>query len=274
MVVLESDQNFIAYVEQFRTYMVFASLFLIALFALLAAGLFALDRKFQAAISDSRRNERLAFLGRASAELAHELKNPLAIIKASVDVLRNQLDPGRKHPAFGYLSDEVMRLSRLITNILGFSKDRPLQAKPFQPREALLEAREAQNREFPEVEWIIDIPGDATLLGDKEIFRQVAENLARNAANAMGGKGRFTVSLERRGRGCAFLFSDTGPGIPGPVRQRLFEPFVSGSKTGTGLGLSIVKNLCERSGWTINLISDAAGGKSPTCFEVSVPRNG
>src|SRR5690606_39762419 len=48
-----------------------------------------------------------------SAELAHELKNPLAIIKASVDVLRNQLDPKREHPAFGYLSDEVMRLSQI-----------------------------------------------------------------------------------------------------------------------------------------------------------------
>src|SRR5690606_3354907 len=209
-----------------------------------------------------------------SAELAHELKNPLAIIKASVDVLRNQLDPKREHPAFGYLSDEVMRLSRLITNILGFSKDRPLQAKPFRPREALLEAREAQSREFPGVEWALEVPADAILPGDGEVFRQVAENLARNAANAMGGKGLFTVSLEARGRGCAFLFADTGPGIPKAVRSRLFEPFVSGSKTGTGLGLSIVKTLCERSGWTINLISDAAGGKSPTCFEVAVPRNG
>lgn len=273
LVVLESDQNLIAYVEQFRNYLLFASLFLVALFALLAAGLFILDRKFQAALAVSHRNERLAFLGRTSAELAHELKNPLAIIKASVDVLRNKLDPRREEAAFNYLSEEVMRLSRLIGNILGFSKDRPLVAEPFRPREAILEAREAQRLEYAEVEWEVNVPEDAVLKGDREVFRQVAENLARNAANAMGGKGRFQVVLEKRARGCAFLFSDTGPGLPKSVRGRLFEPFASGSKTGTGLGLSIVKNLCERSGWTISLITDAAADGRATCFEVAMPRN-
>lgn len=294
MVVLESDQNFIAYVEQFRTYLVFASLFLLALFAMLAAGLFALERRFQAALAVSRRNEHLAFLGRTSAELAHELKNPLAIMKASVDVLRNKLDPERKEAAFGYLSDETMRMSRLIGNILGFSKDKPMQARLFSPRQALLQSREAHRAQFPGVEWSIRVPEDLTLSGDPDLFRQLAENLARNAANAMGGKGSLTAEwlpdLDK-GPGGAFRFSDTGPGLPKAVRARLFEPFVSGSRTGTGLGLSIVKNLCERMGWTIDLISDAAGnagadGKSKagadaatagaarksTCFEIKVPK--
>jgi signal transduction histidine kinase len=275
MVVLESDQNFIAYVEQFRTYLVFASLFLLALFAMLAAGLFALERRFQAALAVSRRNEHLAFLGRTSAELAHELKNPLAIMKASVDVLRNKLDPHRKEAAFGYLSEETMRLSRLIGNILGFSKDRPLQARPFPPREALLQSREAQRAEFPGVEWSIRVPEDLSLSGDPDLFRQLAENLARNAANAMGGKGRLTAEWlphpDKR-RGGAFRFSDTGPGLPKAVRARLFEPFVSGSRAGTGLGLSIVKNLCERMGWTIALIADAGADGKPTCFEIGVPK--
>jgi signal transduction histidine kinase len=257
MLILESDQNFIAYVEQFRTYLVFASLFLLALFAMLAAGLFALERRFQAALAVSRRNERLAVLGRASAELAHELKNPLAIMKASVDVLRNQLDPERKQAAFGYLSEEVMRMSRLIGNILGFSKDRPLESRPFRPREALLESREAQRAEFPGVEWSLSVPEGLTLSGDRDVFRQLAENLARNASHAMGGEGGLAISWEPRGGGGALRFTDTGPGLPKAVRARLFEPFVSGSRAGTGLGLSIVKSLCERMGWTIALVSDA-----------------
>lgn len=279
MLVLESDQNFIAYVEQFRNYLVFASLFLLALFAMLAAGLFALERRFQAALAVSRRNEHLAFLGRTSAELAHELKNPLAIMKASVDVLRNKLDPDRKEAAFGYLSEEIMRLSRLIGNILGFSKDRPLQANPFphfSPREALLQSRETQRAEFPGVEWSVRVPEDLTLSGDRDLFRQLAENLARNAANAMGGRGKLIAEwLPRpgKGRSGAFRFSDTGPGLPKAVRARLFEPFVSGSRTGTGLGLSIVKNLCERMGWTVALISDAGTDGKPTCFEIGVPKD-
>ncbi len=272
MVVLESDQNFIAYVEQFRNYLWFASLFLMALFAVLAAGLFFLERQFQAALEVSRRNEHLAFLGRTSAELAHELRNPLAIMKASVDVLRNKFDPNREHAAFGYLSEEVMRLSRMIGNILGFSKDRPLVAKPFRPLGALQEAREVQRLDFPGVEWSLDLPEDLTLVGDRDAFRQLAENLGRNASNAMNGKGNVRVTWEARGRGGAMLFTDSGPGFPKTMRGRMFEPFVSGSKTGTGLGLAIVKSLCERSGWTIALESDAGADGKPTCFAVGIPR--
>ena len=270
--VMESDQNFIASVEQFRTYLAFASLFLIALFAVLAAGLYALERQFQAALAVSRRNEHLAFLGRTSAELAHELKNPLAIIKASVDVLRNKLDPQRKEAAFGYLSEETMRLSRLIGNILGFSKDQPLAARPFPPRAALDEARAALAAEFPGVAWTVSVPAELSLAGDRDAFRQMAENLTRNACNAMGGHGSIEVTWEERGKGGALRFADSGPGLPKAVRAKLFEPFVSGSKTGTGLGLSIVKSLCERSGWTLSLASDAGMHGKPTCFEVGVPK--
>jgi signal transduction histidine kinase len=273
MVVLESDENFIAYVEQFRNYLWFASLFLLALFALLAAGLFLLERQFQAALEVSRRNEHLAFLGRTSAELAHELKNPLAIMKASVDVLRNQLDPKREHAAFAYLSEEVMRLSRMIGNILGFSRDRPLEAKPFRPLAALQEARDIQRLDFPGVEWILSLPEDLALVGDRDAFRQLAENLGRNASNAMKGIGTLKVTWEAREKGGALLFTDSGPGFPKDMRGRMFEPFVSGSKTGTGLGLAIVKSLCERSGWAIALASDAGVDGRPTCFEVGIPRN-
>jgi signal transduction histidine kinase len=272
MLALESDQAFIASVEQFRTYLAFASIFVIILFAALTAVLYALDRRFQAALAESRRNERLAFLGRTSAELAHELKNPLAIIKASVDVLRNQVDPERKLPAFAYLSDEVMRLSRLIGNILGFSKDKPLEAKPFAPRAVLDEAAAALGKEFPGVAWTVAVQEGLSLHGDADAFRQMAENLARNAAHAMGGKGGFAVSWEERGKGGAMRFADTGPGFPKDVRKRLFEPFVSGSKTGTGLGLSIVKSLCERSGWTLSLTADRAAGDAATCFEIGIPK--
>ncbi len=270
--ILESDQNFLASVEQFRTYLAFASLFLIALFAVLATGLYALERQFQAALSVSRRNEHLAFLGRTSAELAHELKNPLAIIKASVDVLRNKLDPNRKEAAFGYLSEETMRLSRLIGNILGFSKDRPLESRPFPPRLGLDSARAALTTQFPGVTWTLSVPEGLSLPGDRDAFRQMAENLARNACHAMGGQGSIEVTWEERGRGGALRFIDSGPGLPKAVRAKLFEPFVSGSKTGTGLGLAIVKSLCDRSGWTLVLAADAAVDGKPTCFEVGVPK--
>jgi signal transduction histidine kinase len=272
VVVLESDQNFLASVEQFRAYLALASLFLLGVFAVLGAGLLALDRKVQAALAESRRNERLAFLGRASAELAHEIRNPLGIIKSSVDVLRRRFDPDREHKPFDFVSDEVMRLSRLISNILGLSRDRPVESKPFFPREVLEGLRDALAQELPGVQWALETPADLAITGDRDLFRQVADNLARNAAAAMGGRGRFRVAAERLpGAGIRFLFEDAGPGLPAHVRARLFEPFVSGSKAGTGLGLSIVRNLCERAGWRVSLLSDAAAGRGPTRFAVDVP---
>jgi signal transduction histidine kinase len=273
LVILESDQNVMASVEQYRTYVLFASLFLTAVFAVLAAGLLVLDRRVQAALAESRRNERLAFLGRTSAELAHELRNPLGIIKSSIDVLRRKYDPERKQQAFDFVSDEVMRLSRLIGNILGLSRDKPLEAGPFSLREALDNVRESHAQEFPAVDWEVDVPGDLVLAGDRDAFRQVADNLARNAAAAMGGRGRFRVSLEEDGRRLLLGFADTGPGLPKDVKARLFEPFVSGSRAGTGLGLSIVRSLCERSGWTIRLAGDAGDGTGPTRFVVAIPES-
>ena len=276
MIVLESDQNFIAYVDQFRGYLVFASSFLLILFALLSVGIYLLDRKFQSALAESHRNEHLAFLGRTSAELAHELKNPLAIMKSSIDVLKGKFDPKGEHAAFGYLSEEAMRLSRMIGNILGFSKDRPLESKPFQPRGALSEVRETHRMEFPNVEWEVELPGELIILGDRDSFRQIADNLARNASRAMGEKGHFKVTYHTSYHAKAagnILFSDSGPGLPKEIRGKLFEPFVSGSKTGTGLGLAIVQSLCERCDWKIAVESDGSQMGKPTCFALRISKD-
>jgi two-component system sensor histidine kinase PilS (NtrC family) len=79
------------------------------------------------------------------------------------------------------------------------------------------------------VEFGVRLPGGLVLIGDRDVFRQVADNLARNASVAMGGTGTFAVSSEPGpGGGLRLLFSDTGPGFPKEVRARLFEPFVSG----------------------------------------------
>ena len=75
----------------------------------------------------------------------------------------------------------------------------------------------------------------------------------------------------KRPKGGTLLFTDSGPGLSPEIRKRMFEPFVSGSKTGTGLGLSIVKNLCMRSGWSISLESNAADKGPRTCFSLWVP---
>lgn len=274
LIVLESDSNFLAYLEQYRTFILAVSVFLACILAGLLAALILIERKARAALSLSRRNEQLAFLGRASAELAHELKNPLAIIKASVDVLRRQMDVERKNQAFQFLSDEVMRLSRLISNILGLSRDRQLELRLFHPAATVTPAVQATRDIYPEISVDVQIEAGLQILGDADATRQILENLLRNAAQAMVGQGRCHVTLKSVGTKAVLCVADEGPGIAPELRASLFDPFVSGNKAGTGLGLAIVRNLAERMGWRLSLLHDEAAATAMgragvrTCFRL------
>ncbi len=277
LIVLESDSNFLAYLEQYRAFIWAVVVFLVFVLGGLITAMIFIDGKARAALQLSRRNEQLAILGQTSAELAHELKNPLAIIKASVDVLRKQLDPERKNQAFNFLSDEVMRLSRLISNILGLSRERALDIRPFAPAAALDGAVKAMREIHPDIDIQVTIEKEMLLQGDLDAVRQISENLLRNASQAMGGKGKCHVHCRTEKEKACLWIGDEGPGIPPELRKSLFDPFVSGNKAGTGLGLAIVRNLIERMGWHIELLHDEAASQAMgnatirTCFKLSSP---
>lgn len=268
VVVVEADQAYFGAATEFRNRTLTTAVALAAILAGLTGALLVLSGRVRQAVKAARDNERLAFLGRASAELAHELKNPLAVVKSSADVLRRRFDPERSDRAFGFLSEEVMRLSRLIDDILTFSRRRPLAREPFDARAAAEQSVLRLRELHPRVEVAVGFADGLRLVGDRDAWNHVAGNLLRNAAEAMEGSGRIEVRAEISGGACLVVFSDTGPGVPSELESGLFDPFVSGSRTGTGLGLAIVKNLCERSGWDIELSSNAPGR---TEFTIRVP---
>lgn len=268
--VLESNRSYLRALERFRANVVWVFASVMILLAAMFVTLTTVARQARAAMEVSRRNERLAFLGRTAAELAHELKNPLAIIKSSADVLRARCDPERTLQAFDFLSEEIMRLSRLIGDILSFSRERPLAPVEFSPRAIIDSMRHRATAAWPGVIVENAVPPDVLLTGDTDAFVQIGDNLLRNAAAATNGNGRVSIGFERRGRDGCLLFSDSGPGIPSSMADRVFEPFVSGSKSGTGLGLAIVRTLCERNGWRISARNNSAGG---ACFEIAVSEN-
>jgi|GEM_PF-2071164 len=279
LIVLESDINFLAYLEQYRTFIYGVSVFLGIILSGLIAALLVIDKRARQALQLSRRNEQLAFLGRTSAELAHELKNPLAIIKSSVDVLVRQMDPERKNQAFQYLSEEVMRLSRMISNILGLSQDRELDIRPMHPGDAVAAAARAVAEVYPGVRVVQSMETEEKVPGDRDALRQIAENLLRNSGQAMQGRGKCAVIYRlQEGRG-VLLFGDEGPGIPPQLRASLFDPFVTGNKAGTGLGLAIVRSLAEKMGWEVSLLPQADAArlfqdeKINTCFRLLSPKD-
>lgn len=267
IVAVEADRSYFSKAALFRNRATITGVILLGVFLFLGVLLALVNRRFRQAHAQAVRNERLAFLGRTSAELAHELKNPLAIMKTSCDLLREQHDPGKKEKAFDYLSDEVMRLSRLINDMLAFSRDKQLARVTFNPREVVDRVAVGVRDTWPEVVVGNSLPESLSLMGDPDAFFQIAGNLMRNAASAQQGKGSIRVTSSERGKRLCLAFSDNGSGIEADLARSIFEPFASGSKTGTGLGLAIVKSLCEASGWKIKLASRVAGN---TVFEVLV----
>ena len=243
----------------------------------LAETLAETNRQLAQAQEDARRSERLAALGQLSAGLAHELRNPLAVIKGSAETLTRKLassDPITTEIA-GYISSEVNRMNALVTRFLDFARPHQLEQcqEPIPP---LLErALKAARDRWPDVkveverEFAADLP-EVTLDGD--LIERVFTNLALNAYEAMGtggGKLRVAATPSADGKGgVEITFQDSGPGIPADLCEQIFNPFFTTKETGVGLGLSIVSKIVDdHRGW-IRVTSEPGKG---ACFQVFLP---
>jgi len=238
-------------------------------------------------ISDSKRleelhlrAERLEAVAELSASLAHEIKNPLASIRSSVEQLGRAK---RANPDEKFLTSLVVResdrLSRLLSEFLDFSRVRATECRPLD-LQAVATAAIRLVREHPDcpAEAVIDLAGGATPMeGDEDLLHRVVSNLVLNAVQASGKGARVVV---RTGRPAAhelpggagienpvFLtVTDNGPGIPEGLRARLFEPFVTGRVGGTGLGLAIVQRAVEAHRGLVLVDSPPGRGTTFTVF--------
>jgi len=217
-------------------------------------------------ISDSKRleelhlrAERLEAVAELSSSLAHEIKNPLASIRSSVEQLARsaRASPDEKFLA-ALIVRESDRLARLLSEFLDFSRVRVTECRPLDLTEV---ARSATRlvREHPDCpdDAVIAVEGGAVRMeGDEDLLHRVVFNLVLNAVQATGAGARIAVRVGLPAAGelpagtgmenpVALRVADNGPGIPAEVRDRLFDPFVTGRVGGTGLGLAIVQRAVE-----------------------------
>lgn len=244
----------------------------------LAEELAETNRRLELAQAEARRSERLAALGQLSAGLAHEIRNPLGIIKGSAEMLTERTRASEPIVAelAGYVSTEVNRLSALVTRFLDFA--RPLRLELTQQSveavvdRALQKVAAAWSGPAIAVERRYDANLPQVAL-DESFCEQCFINLAQNAYEAMNEKGGGTlrVSVGRATRherdGVEVRFEDSGPGILPEMREQIFNPFVTTKKTGVGLGLSIVSKIMDEHHGSIQLASGAQGA----CFVLFFP---
>ncbi len=201
------------------------------------------------------RTEQLAAAGRLAAEIAHQLKNPLAIINTASYTLQKTVKEGKTiTQQIQIIREEVEKSNRMITELMGY-------AQLVEGRVEKLDLKEELERAIahvfpPAVQYDIEIHRDYAaglpdLLAQRNHLHDAFVNVLQNAREALQGRGHIWVST-RQGENFSVLviIEDDGPGIPPELRERIFEPYFTTRENGTGLGLAIVKhNLELYGGW-------------------------
>jgi signal transduction histidine kinase len=243
------------------------------------------NRQLRRAEADARRAERLAALGQLSAGLAHEIRNPLGVIKGSADMLSRKVAGSEPLVAelAGYISSEVNRLNALVVRFLDFARPSKLELRPERISEIVDRALDAATASFPNAGVKIEreyAPNLPEIPADAQLWEQVFVNLITNAFQAMqaqAGSPEKTLHIviapevSNGEPGVAVFVEDTGPGVPPELREQIFNPFFTSKKEGVGLGLSIVAKIVDDHRGTIRLEENTPRGAR---FHVFFPQAG
>jgi len=254
----------------------------------LAETLAETNRRLEQAQAEARRSERLAALGQMTAGLAHEIRNPLGVIKGSAEMLTQKL--GESNPLAtelaGYISSETNRLSALVTRFLDFARPLHADLTPQDITAVLDRALDDVSRPWKDSAVRVEKDYEANLPQvplDESLSEQAFVNIVQNAYDAMGAAGgtlrvkvRHVLDDQRSGmNGVEVRIADTGPGIPAELREQIFNPFVTTKKTGVGLGLSIVSKIIDGHHGSIRIESAGTGetgaGEVGTSFVMFFP---
>jgi two-component system sensor histidine kinase PilS (NtrC family) len=221
----------------------------------------------------ARRQDRLAAVGRLAASIAHEIRNPLAAMRGSIQMLRSELKEDSDH---GQLMEIILResdrLNKIVTDYLNYARPRPAAMEKVDVCELIRETLKLL-RNSPELSdghtLNEDLPAESLMVkGDAEQLKQVCWNVARNALQSMPNGGEFSVTADRTdAHRVRINFRDSGCGMSPEQVERLFEPFTS-TTGGTGLGMSIVYQIIRDHSGTINVRSREGKG---TTISVELP---
>lgn len=222
-----------------------------------------------------RRRDRLSAIGEVALGIAHEVRNPLGIIKTSTELLlRRPESSPQDSKLLNYVNEEVRRIDALISEFLALAKPAPPAMREIEPKAVLERVAEFCEPELSRrnvtLELIDRAPGEFVQGDDNQLF-QAALNLIINALEAMEKDGRINLTLEPAGTELAMRFADTGPGIPADLKERIFNPFFTTKVRGTGLGLAKVFAVMESHGGRVECISEPGHG---AVFTLYLPRLG
>lgn len=223
---------------------------------------------------EARFHSQLAAVGELAAGIAHEIRNPLASISGSVQVLSKELNVGAaERRLMEIIVSESNRLSKILEEFLRFVRPQERRVASFDVAQTLVEVMDLfrLSDEVSDAHRIeVDVePGGSAIQGDCDQIRQIIYNVAKNAVHAMSAGGTLTVVGREESAWYAIRFIDTGHGMSEEELSRLFTPFSTAFDGGTGLGMAIVRRIVEEHGGAIDAESRPGEGTTVT---VLLPR--
>jgi two-component system sensor histidine kinase PilS (NtrC family) len=223
----------------------------------------------------ARFHSQLAAVGELAAGIAHEIRNPLASISGSVQVLSKELNVGSaERRLMEIIVSESNRLSKILEEFLRFVRPQERRVAEFDVANTVIEVMDLfrlsdEVSDAHEIEVDVE-PRSSKLDGDRDQVRQIVYNIAKNAVHAMSAGGRLTAVGRESGPWYRIRFTDTGRGMSEEELSRLFTPFSTAFDGGTGLGMAIVRKIVEDHGGAIDAESRPGEG---TTITVLLPRS-
>ena len=257
IVVVQASADFFDLLRVFQNGLVFGGIISISIAVLFSLVLFWAIRLLTKTHESLRNSERLAAMGQMAATVAHEIRNPLGIIKGTADVLQSKYgSKDEPDELFEFIPSEVRRLNRLVSDFLAFARDRELERNANDLKssveKSLLSLQDEIHKANVALEKDYDDLPDVN--HDEDAVNQLILNFTLNAIQAMNGGGKIMVRLknEPRRKGGRYVkveIEDTGFGFD-IKSEKIFEPFYTTKTSGSGLGLAICKRLVEKhNGW-------------------------
>ncbi len=219
-------------------------------------------------IERRRAQDRMAAVGEMAARMAHEIKNPLASISGSSQMLVSALnvdETGRR--LLNIIVDESQRLSVILDGFLDYVRPERSTMHTFDLEAHFRDCVDllGSSQEILENHEIrLEICEDLRIFGDEHLLRQLFWNLTRNALQAMPDGGVLRITGDRQPGSVILRWCDTGKGMTEEIRQRALEPFVTSNAAGTGLGLAVVYSAVQEHGGTIDIYSVPGEGTTVT----------
>jgi two-component system sensor histidine kinase PilS (NtrC family) len=218
----------------------------------------------QSRLEEQSRQLKLAALGRLTANIAHEIRNPLAAISHAAELLAEEnRQPGRDR-LNRIIRDNAKRLDRMVKDVLELNRRDRVQAEPVK----LIGFLETfvddlvQNEGYRRDAFVVEADADAIAEFDRVHLNQIMWNLARNAwRHSRQQPGSVRMTVVRAGPRIELRVADDGPGVPENLRAQLFEPFFTTYSSGTGLGLYIARELCAANGASLDYVGRGEGAE-------------